>query len=139
MCPEIVVYFKLTYPFTNFSTVGGRILLTTQDFDNHSTLSALTSVLPASPQNVPSAVSHDVSFDDPWTKMLFSDAKTLLTLQKSNLYLQQETKIIKSEERRERMIQIRARFQQIVPPQAPIEFSVDAYNLFLRRSARTCV
>ena len=37
---------------------------------------------------------------DPSTKMSFSDAKTLLTLQKSNLYLQQETKIIKSEERR---------------------------------------
>ena len=32
--------------------------------------------------------------------MSFSDAKTLLTLQKSNSYLQQETKIIKSEERR---------------------------------------
>ena len=51
-------------------------------------------------QNVPSPVGRDVSFDDPSTKMSFSDAKTLLTLQKSNLYLQQETKIIKSEERR---------------------------------------
>ena len=29
------------------------------------------------------------------------------------------------------MIQIRARFQQIVQPQARIEFSVDPYNLFL--------
>ena len=37
---------------------------------------------------------------DPSTKMSFSDAKTLLTLQKSNLYLQQEKKIMKSEERR---------------------------------------
>ena len=37
---------------------------------------------------------------DPSTKMSFSDAKTHLILQKSNLYLQQETKIIKSEERR---------------------------------------
>ena len=34
----------------------------------------------------------------------------------------------------ERMIQIRARFQQI----ARIEFSVDPYNLFLSRSARAC-
>ena len=32
--------------------------------------------------------------------MSFSDAKTLLTLQKSNLDLQQEKKIIKNEERR---------------------------------------
>ena len=36
------------------------------------------------------------------------------------------------------MIQIRARFQQIVPPQACIEFSVDPYNLFLRWFARAC-
>ena len=100
MCREVVVYFKLTYPFTNFSTVGGRILLTTQDFYTHSTLSALTSVLPASPKNVPFPVDCNVSFDDPSTKMSFSDAKTLLTLQKSNLYLQQEKKIIRSEERR---------------------------------------
>ena len=41
-----------------------------------------------------------LAFDDPSAKMSFSDAKTLLTLQKSNLYLQQETKIIKSEDRR---------------------------------------
>ena len=57
-------------------------------------------MLPESPQNVPSPVGRDVSFDDPSTKMSFSDAKTLLTLQKSNFYLQQETKIIKSEEQR---------------------------------------
>ena len=57
-------------------------------------------MLPESPPNVPSPVGRDVSFDDPSTKMSFSDAKTLLTLQKSNLYLQQETKIIKNEERR---------------------------------------
>ena len=32
------------------------------------------------------------------------------------------------------MIPIRARFHQIVPPQARIEFSVDLYNLFLSRA-----
>ena len=31
------------------------------------------------------------------------------------------------------MIQIRARFQQLVPPQGRIEFSVDPYILFLSR------
>ena len=39
-------------------------------------------------------------------------------------------------ENEERMIKIRTRFQQIVPPQAHVEFSVDPYNLFLGRPAR---
>ena len=83
-----------------FSTFGGRVLLTIQVFYIHSTLSALTSVLPESPQNVPSPVGRNVFFDDSSTKMSISDAKTLSILQKSKLYLQQETKIINSGERR---------------------------------------
>ena len=95
MCREIVVCFKDSSIY-KFSMFGRRILLTTQ-----STLSALTSVLAESPQNFPSPVGRDVSFDHPWTKMSISDSKTLSTLQKLNLYLEQETKIIKSGERRE--------------------------------------
>ena len=100
MCREIVVYFNSDSSLYKFSMFGGLILLTTQDIYIHSTLSALTSLLPESLQNVPSPVSRDVSFDDASTKMSISDAKTLSTLQKSNLYLQQETMIIKSGERR---------------------------------------
>ena len=59
-----------------------------------------TSVLLESPQNDPSLVGHDVSFDHPSTKMSISAAKILSTLPKSNLCLQHETKIMKSGEKR---------------------------------------
>ena len=57
---------------------------------------ARTSVLPETPQNVPSPVGHDVAFDHPSTKMSISAAK----IPKSNLYLQHETKIMKTGEKR---------------------------------------
>ena len=65
--------------------------------------------------------------------MLILAAKKLSTLQKTNLYLQEETLDYKKW-----MIKIRERFQQIISPQAHVEFSVDAYNLFLSRSAHAC-
>ena len=72
-------------------------------------------MLPESPQNVPSPVGHGVSLDHPSTNLSISAAKILLTLPKSNLYLQHETKIMKSGEKRADD-QIRARFQQISVP-----------------------
>ena len=66
-----------------------------------------------------------------------SAAKILSTLPKSNLYLQYETKIMKSGETRADE-QNSTRFQQIVPPQDYIEFSVDPFNPFLSRPARAC-
>ena len=55
----------------------------------------------------------------------------------SNIHLYHVSKNIKVE-KIERMIKIRARFQQIVPPSDHIEFSVDPFNLFLSRPARAC-
>ena len=105
MCREIVVCFKQTHPFRNFP----RLDCWWTRFVNHTRLqdplqtvrlNFCASREPESPQNVPSPVGHDVSFDHPSTKMSISAAKILSTLPKSNLYLQHETKIMKSGEKR---------------------------------------
>ena len=99
MCREIVVYFKQTYLFTNFprfvaylvNHTGFLHLLHSVRFNFCASRESTERPVVGRPRRL---------LADPSTKMSFSDAKTLLTLQKPNLYLQQETKIIKSKERR---------------------------------------